>query len=871
MKKILIYITFCLVVSLFHITTQAEPYRLAQDVIPLEQSINLHLNPDDADYSGDTSIKLKVVKESESFFFHSETIEIVNLILTSKKKNISCTYEQVEENRVKVIPTTMLELGEYLLEIEFVNNFDTQANAVYRMETEGESYVFSQLEADEAREAFPCFDEPIFKIPYQLTMTVPEQDFAVTNTPIESQETIDGWTTYRFKKSKPMPSYLIAVAVGPFEFVDMPDMPIPTRVVTPKGMLHLSQMALETTPPILKALEKYFDRPYPYEKLDLIAVPEFWPGAMENVGAITYSAGILLVDNEHATSRQKLRQAAVTAHELAHMWFGDLVTMVWWDDLWLNESFANWMGNKITNQVFPEFELEVSRATSANGAMVGDARQTAVAIRQPIVSMADLLGNIGVVYNKGEAVLNMFEKKIGEEKFRAGILKYIDQNAWGNATADDLWHALKNASDFDLPKAMETFINQPGLPLVIIEQLTDNEFKITQKRFGNYNSNYDNSFQWQIPLSIKYSSGSSVKTKTILLTKESQTISFPSDGKIAWVMPNVNSDGYFRWTTSPENLVQLATNAQELMTPRERIGFLLNLVALLDAGQVNGGDYLQIISHFKNDPNMQVMSTVLRNLGKVVNSFLTDELRPDFAVFVNKTLQSTMDKVGFTSIVGESERVQMLRPSLIYWLADHGRNAEALSFAEKQFKNFMDDPDSVDPSIISISVALACIRGDMELFNECKSRFENATTPAMRQRYLGALGSFEDENIQDTALQYALNGPLRPQEFYSIPGSIAEVSSERADYVFDWIVDNYTVVCSIVPVQYHSYLPMFAGGCSAERIEIAKLFFGKKENQVEGTTVRLAKTAEQTKDCITLRDREKANVEKFLHDFVASQ
>ncbi len=219
-NKLSNFIIYCFVlVSVFHIPINAEPERLLRDVVPVEQLINLKLNPDESHYSGNTTITLDVVKNSESFLFHAETIDIQNLKLSFGKKNISCSFEKYDDTKIKVIPETYLELGRYLLEIEFVNNFDTQANAVYRMETEGESYVYSQLEADEAREAFPCFDEPIFKIPYQLTMTVPEQDFAVTNTPIEFQETVDGWTTYRFKKSNPMPSYLIAVAVGPFEFV----------------------------------------------------------------------------------------------------------------------------------------------------------------------------------------------------------------------------------------------------------------------------------------------------------------------------------------------------------------------------------------------------------------------------------------------------------------------------------------------------------------------------------------------------------------------------------------------------------------------------------------------------------------------------
>jgi len=258
-------------------------------------------------------------------------------------------------------------------------------------------------------------------------------------------------------------------------------------------------------------------------------------------------------------------------------------------------------------------------------------------------------------------------------------------------------------------------------------------------------------------------------------------------------------------------------------------------------------------------------------LGKVEGSFLTDEMRDEFAVYVNKTLKPAMDQVGFKTSDSDSERIQMIRPRLINWLADHGRNSDALAFAKEQFEKFMDSPDSVDPSIIAVSVYLACIDGDMELYRKCRERFENATIPATRQLYLSALGSFENTGIQDTALVYALEGPLRPQEFFSIPGSIAGNSSERADFIFTWLTNNFEKVLKIIPPQYQSYLPFFAGGCSSERIAAAKLFFDKEENQVQGTVSQMAKVTEQVQDCITLRDRERENVETYLKEYVGQQ
>ncbi len=241
----------------------------------------------------------------------------------------------------------------------------------------------------------------------------------------------DGWQTVTFKKTRPLPSYLLAIATGPFETVEIPGLGVPGRIVTVQGQSHLASLAIRVTPPILKALESYFESPYPFAKLDFIAVPEFWFGAMENPGAVTYADDLLLLDPAMATVAQRRRQAGVIAHELAHMWFGDLVTMEWWDDLWLSESFADWMGDKVTHQVFPEFAVDVTAAQSTQNILGQDARATTEAIRRPIDSVASVLQGVGLAYAKGNAVLGMFENWLGPEVFRRGVGAYIKANAWG--------------------------------------------------------------------------------------------------------------------------------------------------------------------------------------------------------------------------------------------------------------------------------------------------------------------------------------------------------------------------------------------------------------------------------------------------------
>src|SRR5207247_4365615 len=357
--------------------------------------------------------------------------------------------------------------GSYALDVDFTAKFNLQAASLYRLKVENDWYSFTQFEATDARGAFPCWDEPEFKIPFQITLVVPEAHLAIGNTPIESETVADGQKTVVFEKTPPLPAYLLAIATGPLETVPIEGMRVAGRIVTIKGASGLAAEAARVTPPLVAALEKYFGIPYPYRKLDLLAVPEFWPGAMENAGAITFADQILLIDPHVASGDQKRRLVSIAAHELAHMWFGDLVTMRWWDDLWLNGSFASWMGGKIGDQVFPGGRLQIAQVGGMQSAMRSDGRLSTRAMRQPIEGVENLHQLADeLTYDKGQAVLTMFEAHLGPETFRKGVVAYLKAHEWGSATASDLWASLSKTAGRDVAEPMATCLDQPGAPLV---------------------------------------------------------------------------------------------------------------------------------------------------------------------------------------------------------------------------------------------------------------------------------------------------------------------------------------------------------------------------------------------------------------------
>jgi alanyl aminopeptidase len=399
----------------------------------------------------------------------------------------------------------------------------------------------------------------------------------------------------------------------------------------------------------------------------------------------------------------------------------------------------------------------------------------------------------------------------------------------------------------------------------------DGTVTITQKRLGNYGVQMPPCNPWYIPMVVSYAAGDQIKHQPFVLQGESATLDLGTDGPPLWVFPHADARGYYRWSAPANVLRVLAEQSTDVMTPRERVGFLGNLSALLDAGTVEGDVYLDVVHRFGNDPDPQVISAVLSALERVRSAFVADSLKPAFGRYIQATLDPALARFGLTPKPGEEETVPLVRPRLIGQLADLGREPRVLAFAGSVFEKYMVDPLSVDPELISVSVGLACRNGDRALFDRCRQRFETAEAPDERRRFLAALGSFEDPVLQEEALAYTLEGPIRPQEVFTIPGTMSDYSDLSADRIFQWMMANYPVIVARMPPLYRSYMPFFAGGCSRERVEAARAFFAEPEHQAPGVELQMARVADQVSDCTTLREREGASVAAYLAKFDADR
>jgi alanyl aminopeptidase len=837
--------------------------RLGRDVVPTFQRVRLHLDPDKRSYSGSVHVELKVASATDTVRFHAEGQKLTRVTLRQGSDSVVVTRVTGEHGLQTLAAARRLAPGPATLDIEFTHLYGTRAVGLYRANRENRGYLFTQFESDDAREAFPCWDEPGFKFPYQLVLEVPAAQEAITNTPPEGTTEKDGWKTVTFKRTPPLPSYLLAIAVGPFEYTPVAGTKVPTRIITCQGQKHLAGTTAQSAPKLLAGLERWFGTPYPFEKLDLIAVPEFAYGAMENPGLITFRDDALLLDPASASTSQRRSNANVICHELAHMWFGDLVTMAWWDDLWLNESFADWMAAKVTDQVFPQFRQGLNNLQRIQTVRGGDIQPSTTAIRDNTTSSAAGLSNVGLVYSKGNAVLSMFERYLGPETFQKGVQAYLKKHAWGNATAADLWQALDQASGTNVSAAMTTFLDQPGVPYVRVVPAPGG-VRLTQSRATPYGVSQP-PVRWDVPMTLQWSDGKTVRSQRVMLKDESAVVKLPAAP--AWVMPNGGGHGYYAWSVPEEWMSALAENAAKLLGPDERVAFIGNLSILMKQGEVRGDTYLQSLSHFGSDPEPQVVVSTMEELNGVRAPFVPDSLASLFAVYVRRTLSPALERVGFEKKPGEDETVSGMRGDLLRWLANRGQDEKVLAYAQDAAKRYLADSTSVDPGIADAVVSLAAKKGDAKLFDEYIRRLEATEVPAIRRRFLGALGAFEEPALQARTLDYSLSDRVRPTETFTILQGFGQRDEATGEAMFRWMMSHYDQIASRVPPPALRFMPLFASGCSEERLKAATAFFGDPSRAAPGVDKTLERVGDNVHTCISLRGREGEHVNNYMRGF----
>jgi alanyl aminopeptidase len=571
--------------------------RLPRNFLPTGYRARLAVDPASDRFTGAIEIDGDVQQRSKRLWLHGRGLQVTAAKIVRGDRALRVEVTSVGEDLLSFQPAEPLEPGRITIALDYGGAFETvdQVSA-FKRTFEGNAYVETQFESIYARRVFPCFDEPDNKVPWQLTLDVPSALVALANTPVASKTALgSGTQRVVFAPTKPLPSYLVAFGVGPFEIVDAGKTRngTPIRIIALKGRTADARWAAETTPRIVELLEDYFGTPYPYEKLDQLTQPLLLGGAMENPGLVTYAKGIILHAPAQITHADRINWVDIAAHELAHQWFGDLVTTAWWDDIWLNEGFASWLGAKIVQQFDPAWRGELHTAVERDQALVADSQVTARRIREPIAAVGDIFQAFDdITYAKGHSVLAMFEHAIGPERFRDGVRAYLAEHRHGSATSAEFLAAISAVAGHDVAPAFNTFLDQPGAPVVRAEVRCEAgrppTLQLSQRRYLVPGSPpVPAGTPWQLPVCIAYDRGGARGETCVDLTAASTEVALDTKSCPAWVFPNAGGHGYYRSSQPDRALAALRDRGWKQLSPVERIVAFHDLSALTDAGEVD--------------------------------------------------------------------------------------------------------------------------------------------------------------------------------------------------------------------------------------------------------------------------------------------
>ncbi|MEQ1787972.1 MAG: M1 family aminopeptidase, partial [Acidimicrobiales bacterium] len=637
----------------------------------------------------------------------------------------------------------------------------------------GEERVLAttQFEATDARRAFPCWDEPDFKARFAITLHIDDDLHAVSNAAIVADEVLDGQRRVRFAETMTMSTYLVAFIVGPLEVTEPVDVAgTPLRLLCPPGKLHLTTFGLEVAEFSLTYLADYFDIPYPGDSMDLVAIPDFAFGAMENLGCVTFRETLLLADPEQATQGELQNVVDVIAHELAHMWFGDLVTMKWWNGIWLNEAFATFMELKVTDAFRPEWERWVSFGLARSTAFDTDALQSTRPIEYPVVSPADAEGMFDVLtYEKGAAVVRMLEQYLGEEEFRAGIRKYMANHQYGNTETTDLWDAIEEASGEPVRRIMDSWIFQGGFPIVSVEARADGRvLHLHQEKFQYLRDELD-ATRWAIPLQLRYALASGeVVTTTALLDEEELELELPEP--VTWVVANAEGRGFYRVQTSAPLRAALVAQAQVVLSDVERYGLVDDTWASVLAGSTSADDFIALAAGFSGETDVSVWRRLLAGLDQI-ERLREGDARAALQATVRALVGPALERLGWDDRPDDADRDRELRGALIGALANLGADPDARARVAELFAQYCADSTSVEANVAAAVVrATAATAGPAE-FDVIVAKFQDGDTPQEELRFLYALAEVRDPEQMARVLDLAMTPAVRTQNAPFLIGS----------------------------------------------------------------------------------------------------
>lgn len=753
------------------------PYILPKNIKPISYDINFTLDMNKLSFSGEETIKLRVIKPTKEIKINADGIKITSAGTNGnefsgikyEKEVVAVTFK----NQIKTDINLFLKFNGKLR--EDMRGF---YKSNYNVNGKEKIMATTQFEPSDARKAFPCFDEPNLKAKFKITFNIPKELAAVSNMPIKEEKVNRDIKTVKFEESPIMSTYLVAFIIGELEYLETKTKDsVKIRVYTTPGKKDQGKFALETAVKALNFYNYYFGIPYPLPKLDMIAIPDFDAGAMENWGIITYRETALLFDEKNSSVANKQRVAVVVAHEIAHQWFGNLVTMDWWNDLWLNEGFASWIEYKAVDSIFPEWEMwNQFLFEDFATALYLDALETSHAIEVEVKNPAEINEIFDTVsYSKGASIIRMLEHYTGENVFKMGLQHYIKEHSYKNTKTDDLWKSLETVSKKPIKKIMDCWTKQTGFPFISVSK-NGSKLQLKQERFF-YTDKKDKTL-WHIPIAMNQNG------KLNYYDMKEKELELNHDG-----LPNINSSqaGYFIVKYEKELLKKIVNDVNKL-SPLDRFGLQNNTFMLAKACKVPVIDFLDLSLAYKKESDFTIFMDISSSLSEIGGLFYDTEFKKNYEKLVHELFYNTYKNLGWEENKKEKHTDLLLRNLVITKLGLNG-DKEIIQEARKRFKEHLNGK-KINPNIRGSVYVVVAKNGDKEVYDSLVKLYMESDLQQEKVRILSALGMFKQPELIKNSLKFGLSRNVRPQDILFTFSSVSG-NPESNGMGWEFLKDNW--------------------------------------------------------------------------------
>ncbi|HEY4050584.1 MAG TPA: M1 family metallopeptidase [Acidobacteriaceae bacterium] len=823
----------------------------------------LELTPDlnAATFTGNERIDVTLVQPVRDITLNALEIQFQSVTTTINGRTLTAevTLDPAKQQATFRFPQ-QLPTGPHQLIIRYTGVLNSKLRGFYLSKTSRRNYAVTQFESTDARSAFPSFDEPAMKATFNVSLVVAKGDTAISNTNIISDTPGPGVGrhTIQFAQTPRMSTYLLAFLVGDFECISGASDGIPIRVCATPGHVQDGAFALSAAEFFLHYYDTYFGIKYPMPKLDMIALPDFEAGAMENFGAITYRETALLVNpNTAPLSAQKI-VAVDVAHEMAHQWFGDMVTMEWWDNIWLNEGFATWMEYKPVAAWKPEWQMPQEVASNLNRTLDLDARKVTRTIRAT-ANTPDEINEMfdGISYGKAGAVLSMVENYIGEQTFREGVHNYLAAHIYGNATAEDFWNTQTKVSHRPIDKIMQSLVTQPGEALLTFGAPQGEKVSVTQERFFlNPQTPASPETVWTLPVCVGTSSAAA---NCQIVDRKNASLRVP---EAQGFYGNASGKGYYRSQYDAASYQKLLSQVETALGPEDRIVLLGSEWALTRADKASIGDFLNLAASVKDDRSAYVAQTVAYSLSSIDQRLVsTSHEHQLLAAWVRDTFGPVLHRLGPPAKAESAERRE-LRAVLFSVVGGIGDDSAVIGEARRTTSEYLEHPDSVDATLAATALRVAAQNGNSALFDQLQRMSASTDNPQLSRQTLYALARFRNPELVRRTLEYAVSGKVRNQDSAEL---IADELEDRntQEVAWDFVKSNWPAVLAQTTMFTGASLVSATGSfCTVDRASEVAAYFS--QHRVPASESALQHAQNNINDCIGLRSAQGPSLIQWL-------